>query len=720
MNAYDQVDSSTPPASPVQHTRSIVVNDNPTPSEEDGGYNLLLDTPSKVRRRSLISSSSLRRGARDWNKEYYNIKEMSFKTTKERLRRSKLMMEWQVSFHRFARTYAQIIVHELAQKEKLTIAPKTNQVGGFAGGLKYIVGNMLFKVAVDEFDLYDGDHEMAGKIAKCELKSSAVLHQTRVRKLCPPLSVLVDYLGIRILCSAVVPIKGDASLQLGSRDGGSTVRGRESCRDTDLSDLAFEAARRLNLKPHIAGLNEDNVDTVPFAADVEAHLGLDGRYYVLDLARLMPPEHYRATSHLLVPSGRAGWSTRRLRADFVRQWSTPLDADALSNFGKHNPDQSESGAELRRATKSLIDERLSVCAQDLLRTFSSLGSGTSLVYGSSHRSRMTFVAHEIHRFGIGLRHMGFIRRRVATDDDEESSPLKNSVVSTLLGTMISRTLKNVLRMRLRSIVLATTRTKCFDETHVIADVLTMVVQCGRRGHFKMAQSLTKQVRKRFGQCAVTDAREVATLLADGSWLVSIIETVADMVGVAIRAASMEEFRHRPHDFVFMSPDIEEVRARVVRQSNMDVASGLHAVLLARCGDSTVSIRLRLMDIALRHFRTALQKSPNDRTSFCFFYFLIVYVYPLCVCVCVCMTPSCNIDDVSRDERSNYLDSHCGTHAQASGYDPSRSVAKRGCEQDRRRGERARQASQPKFSNRWRSRRSGAIDAAGTFSSRGSL
>ncbi len=39
--------------------------------------------------------------------------------------------------------------------EEKTIKPQ--QLGGFAGGLKYVVKNILFKFALDNYDLYGND-----------------------------------------------------------------------------------------------------------------------------------------------------------------------------------------------------------------------------------------------------------------------------------------------------------------------------------------------------------------------------------------------------------------------------------------------------------------------------------------------------------------------------------------------------------------------------------
>ncbi len=44
------------------------------------------------------------------------------------------------------------------------------------------------------------------------------------------------------------------------------------------------------MQEHIVGLNPKETLQTRMPIDIEGHYGTDGRYYVLDAARLMPPE----------------------------------------------------------------------------------------------------------------------------------------------------------------------------------------------------------------------------------------------------------------------------------------------------------------------------------------------------------------------------------------------------------------------------------------------
>lgn len=57
---------------------------------------------------------------------------------------------------------------------------------------------------------------------------------------------------------------------------------------TPLTHIVVQCAKALNLKAHYAGEVESQKIYTP--VDIEGHKGTDGRYYLLDFARLMPPQ----------------------------------------------------------------------------------------------------------------------------------------------------------------------------------------------------------------------------------------------------------------------------------------------------------------------------------------------------------------------------------------------------------------------------------------------
>ena len=266
-----------------------------------------------------------------------------------------------------ATSIGQTIIREAFVLDRDKSIPR-GPFAGLAGGSKYAAAGIFFKYAHDLYGIYGGN-EAAAKAAGHEARSHAALSALAGSPLRQPLCIVLDYLGYRLICMALLPIS-QRSLQYGSADGGRHVL----CQHDGIARAAADVARALFLKAHRAGLPsrttdtdsaplpplpptpmrvfdnrvdlrapdkdgylsdslhsllltdddgdddfdddedeldeddgggydslEDSVDlpAVPrndgtaelhFPGDIECHLGSDGRFYVIDVARLFPPE----------------------------------------------------------------------------------------------------------------------------------------------------------------------------------------------------------------------------------------------------------------------------------------------------------------------------------------------------------------------------------------------------------------------------------------------
>ena len=79
---------------------------------------------------------------------------------------------------------------------------------------------------------------------------------------------------------------------MGSCDGGVTVYNE----DHSLLSKVRTAAKLLNLKNHLCGMNAHSRKELYTPLDLEGHLGSDGKHYLLDFSRVMPPEYPRFKS----------------------------------------------------------------------------------------------------------------------------------------------------------------------------------------------------------------------------------------------------------------------------------------------------------------------------------------------------------------------------------------------------------------------------------------
>ena len=124
-------------------------------------------TYSRLRHQSLVFTHTR---AEDWNARFQRtIQDLKThgKLHSDRMRIYSELSNLAQDFIHCAKTYGRIIISEGHTPYELkTIKPA--KMGGFAGGDKYLVNNIMFKFAVDSKNLFDSD-EAAIKVAGHEL-----------------------------------------------------------------------------------------------------------------------------------------------------------------------------------------------------------------------------------------------------------------------------------------------------------------------------------------------------------------------------------------------------------------------------------------------------------------------------------------------------------------------------------------------------------------------
>eukprot|EP01063_Lacrimia_lanifica_P030135 TRINITY_DN4741_c0_g1_i2.p1 TRINITY_DN4741_c0_g1~~TRINITY_DN4741_c0_g1_i2.p1 ORF type:complete len:986 (+),score=174.34 TRINITY_DN4741_c0_g1_i2:45-3002(+) len=215
-----------------------------------------------------------------------------------------------------ARTVEAIVNDRFAREEALSDASGTKPLpagsavrplGGVGGENTYVHNGILFEVA-SEVVGYGKVFKTAASAAKavgCHVRHASVLHSTRHPLLAPVLVCAATYLGTRVLCTALLPIS-HSTLAFGSADGGKSLHSR--CRAGELPSpyrTALDSlGEALHLKPYTVlpsvAATTTNVFgetataplgpvALPFPADVQVHAGGDGRVYITNPLRMLPP-----------------------------------------------------------------------------------------------------------------------------------------------------------------------------------------------------------------------------------------------------------------------------------------------------------------------------------------------------------------------------------------------------------------------------------------------
>jgi Clustered mitochondria/Phorbol esters/diacylglycerol binding domain (C1 domain) len=305
----------------------------------------------------------------------------------------------------FAKLFGKIIIAEknLAVRHK-SIRPVN--VGGVAGGEKFVVHGILFKFATDISGIYGNSDAAAAKAASHELL--AVNRLFGRQGLSTPVMSLITHKGFRLIAMTRLPIRGSETLVYGSRDAGRTVHAS----DPVMNELCREIGSSLNLKEHTGGVDRGGCQAakLSFPADIEGHVGADGKRYLLDFSRVFPPECPE-----FYPGVKGSVFYQQLRPEFVRRWHVPLSSDAFTNFGAVG--KIEHNAEVAAASDYVRTRGVELFCQHIL---------------SQYRRKFAVLNQSVETSNERVEEM-LARQRVASDtiplDQSAASSAKNASIS---------------------------------------------------------------------------------------------------------------------------------------------------------------------------------------------------------------------------------------------------------------------------------------------------
>lgn len=511
-----------------------------------------------------------------------------------------------------AETYGKIIISERYLSNDLkTIKPV--DMGGAAGGTKYICRGILFKFSVDTkirgatklVYMYGGKKpcdEKAMKAGGHELKGLEGYFHSGVDALHCPLMVIIDFRGYRLTAMSTLPI-GTDTLLYGSGDAGKTVKA-----DNVLLNEAMEkAGEHLNLASHLVG---DKMITGP--GDIEGHLGRDGRFYVIDYARTFPPEG--------PPPNLDGWDRRSvfyelLRPELVQRYPRQLSSDAFSNWQLHEPRMKTLNDEVTKARHYLHHVVIPEFAEKLkdpqfTESFFPSVYHPSFIFNQKNDEKdETLLCYSLHKHGINVRHLGRLRACLLADTSVEPSAAAPEGVDTrnvgalaflgppggsqisplakikalLLAEMAARVIKNLARKKMRRLFRKSKLPSEEPYRKMMAAIINSTLHTTRNQRF-WTRKVRKPLIKKFGESALgPDELDGATLrktIKEAQLEPILIRRVLAMLGISIGVAAWTALLNNP--FARLQPsDIVLIGARVKYQSVIDYSEGVAMYLEAK-------------------------------------------------------------------------------------------------------------------------------------------
>jgi hypothetical protein len=289
-----------------------------------------------------------------------------------------------------ARQSGRIIImeHGLPNEQK-TIKPKNT--GGMAGGVKYIVNDILFKFADNGLGIYGqgaAGKENAGKATNLDLLGCASVFGARLPGIRVPLMALIDFRGQRLSAQSVLPI-GINTLAVGSSDGCTTVHWEPY----EMHERLYPLGRALNLKPHVIRDGKGTPFEMWGPFDLEAHVQHNDRkdrVFLLDFSRLCPPELPRVWQHAQTAGNPAMYQL--LRPELVRSNPVPLNSDTFCSAAP-DEDRPVHMREVYEASQRLYRFVIPSYAQWLV-----------LQDPASYPAEFSFSG-TMHKNGINMRHL---------------------------------------------------------------------------------------------------------------------------------------------------------------------------------------------------------------------------------------------------------------------------------------------------------------------------
>jgi len=352
------------------------------------------------------------------------------------------------------------------------------------------------------------------------------------------------------------------------------------------------AAQKLNLKTHAVGLKKGQGKVLYSCADMEGHDGLDGRFYLLDFARCMPPldvdnsSHYKNT-HLF----------RLFRPEFVKKYNTPLCSDTFSGFvANHNPQ--EHIREIQEATKYLYTKVIPQVVADL-----------NSVQSEEELTQLSIKA-TLHKKGVNLSMMGLLRQYVTNI----------GVKKKLLREMIARVAKHEMNERLRAKMKELKLALQEPYKDVVIDYLNTLFGTSERSKTYWNQHLKRLILTNFPVGLSIEESDVeydlkGNYVATNS-LCLLFRCIKKLTGLKFTSISLKEFQKNPQSFAFKTPfddtDLDELGEKVKHINIMAASMGYY--LTDKALVKTGANAKRLFCLAVERFQEALESNPEDKTT----------------------------------------------------------------------------------------------------------
>lgn len=233
---------------------------------------------------------------RDWNEEFQSTRELPRETVQDRVFRERLTSKLFADYNEAAAKGAVLV----ARGEVAPLNPTESRDAQI-----FVYNNVFFSFGADGVGTFttEGGDEAARVAVGKDLTGVRAVNQLDVAGLFTPGTIVVDYIGRRLVGQSIVPgifkqrEPGENQIDYGGVEGRDVVAENEA-----FVPVFSKLSKALRVKKHAVWDKEGKKHVLEGSVETKGLLGTDGRKYVLDLYRLTPLDISWLEQHWSEPS----------------------------------------------------------------------------------------------------------------------------------------------------------------------------------------------------------------------------------------------------------------------------------------------------------------------------------------------------------------------------------------------------------------------------------
>lgn len=238
--------------------------------------------PTRAQETYLLSGVENTDTLRDWNEEFQSAKELPKETVQDRVFRERLVSKLFADYNDAAARGAVMV----ARGDIAPLNPTECRDAQI-----FVYNNIFFSFGADGVGTFtsEGGDEAARVATGKDVAGVKLVNQLDIDGLFTPATVLVDYLGKRIVAQSIVPgifkqrEPGENQIDYGAVDGKEVVAA-----DERFTSVFSQLSKALKVKKHPVWDKDGKRFDLEASVETKGLMGTDGRKYALDLYRISP------------------------------------------------------------------------------------------------------------------------------------------------------------------------------------------------------------------------------------------------------------------------------------------------------------------------------------------------------------------------------------------------------------------------------------------------